>query len=733
MARMTTEELLQAVTQEVEWSIGREGDEVTQDRANALARYEGELYGNERDGRSKVVSRDVFETVEWFMPPALRAFFGTNETVVFEPEGPEDEEAAKQATDYVHYVVMRDNPGFLIFYDWIKDALITKNGIVKFWWEDREKVEEQNFEGLNELEYLEIVGDDDVEVLEHTERAAEEASDIAGPEALIAAAQGGYASPMLHDVKIRKTRNDGRVCVRNVAPENFMISRRASTIHTARAVCHREKYTYSDLIEEGYEKSFVDTLPFDDDDLADDNDLEIERWDDIPDELAPADTSDSAMRECWVYEAYIWLDFEQKGKARLYKVRFAGGTSNAVLLPDPDTNEKAVKFDHIPFADLCPIRLPHRWAGLSLADTVLEIQEIKTTLLRQMLDSLYLANNPRYTALKSQVNVDDLLNNGPGSVVRIDTLGAVDTLNTEFVGAQSFPMMQYIDQVREYRSGVGLQSAGMLPEALQNETAEGVRDARSAIEARVETIVRIFAETGVRDLYRGVLKLLKKHQPKERMVRLRNEWVPMDPRTWNDEMDVTVKVGLGNAAKERQIGRYMGLAQQQKEVLMTMGPNNPMVGLQEFYNTQAELVRAAELGDVERFWKDPAMQPPQPPAPPPPDPKMIEAQAKIQLEQMKAQADAELERQKAEIDVQLQQQKAAADLQAKREQAQMDMQLERERAAMANQLASEKAALELNLKERQFEFEAALAERKAQLEAATAAAKTATQLGGEVG
>lgn len=725
MARMTDDELMRVVTSEVDVAVGREGDDVSEARASALERYEGEPYGDEREGRSKVMDRSVFETVEWLMPSLMRSFTGSDDIVVFEPEGPEDEEAAKQATDYVHFVVRRDNPGFVNFMDWFKDALITKNGVVKFWWEDYERTKEYTLENLSDDEFVAIVSDESVEVIEHSERPSE------GTETIETLPMPGMARPMVHDIKYRTTTKGGRACWRPIPPEDLMVSRRSSTLEEARSVTDRRRYTRAELEEEGYGKELLDRLSFSD--YSDDDSLLAEaRWR-YENTYGIVGNSGMDPEEVWVYETYIKIDYENKGRVNRWKVRWAGDIGTATLLPDPETGESAIQFDHLPYADICPIRLPHRWAGISLADTVMEIQRIKTVLLRQMLDSLYLANNPRFELVDQMVNLDDFLNSTIGGAVRVKQPGSINALNTEFVGGQSFPMLQYVDQAREYRSGVGLQSAGMSPEALQNETAEGVRDARSAIEARVELIARIFAETGVRDLFRGILKLLKKHQPKERLIKLRNEWVPMDPRGWNDEMDVTVKVGLGNAAKEKLIGRYVGLAAQQKEVLMTLGPTNPLVGLQEFYNTQAELVRAAELGDVERFWKDPARQPPQPPQEPPPDPKMIEAQAKIQLEQMKAQADAELERQKAEIDVQLQQQKAAADLQSKREQAQMDMQVEREKAAMANELAREKAALELRLKEEQFQFEAALAERKAQLEAQTAAMKTAVQLGGEVG
>jgi hypothetical protein len=667
---------------EIDDAIGYVETETVEQRTKAINYYNRYEYGNEVEGRSKIVTGEVAEVVDGALPQLMRIFVGSDELGRFEPRMPGDEEFAKQATELTNYVFFSDNDGVILMHNWMKDALLQKNGIVKYWWEDSEDPTKEEYKGLNAEELTLMFADDEMELV--SQETEEVGIDPMG-------------MPILsYNVVIKKKKDVGRVCVENVPPEEFLIAKRDKSIKNAKFVAHRTVKTRSDLIAMGYPQDKVDKMPAY-------NDLtytpeRVARYSagEMPDETQSLDFT---MQEVELFECYIRTDFDGDGIAELRKVVYAG---NQII-----DNEE---IDHIPFASICPIPMPHKFFGQSLADRAMDIQLIKSTITRQILDNLYLTNMPRVTALDGQVNLDDLLTSSPGGVVRIKSQGAVQPLSIPATASQSFPMLDYMDQVLQKRSGVTSTSQGIDPNILQNTTATAIAAMQQAGSGRIEMIARIFADTGVKDLFAGIFHLILKYQDKPRVIRLRGKYVSIDPREWKNNYDVTVNVGLGTGNQDQKMAMAAMVMQKQEQILQTQGFANPLVSVGQYRNTLGKFIEAAGYKDSMEFFKeipvelDQQLSQPQQPMMPP---EMATAQVYAQVEQMKAEYKAQADMAKMQIEeVKLQSAREKALAELALEQAKIEM--DREKSIVQLQLQQAKvitdavnAKGELAIKERQ--------------------------------
>ncbi len=664
MKGMSEEELKAIIAAEIADATAFAGGRLAEERRKALDYYLGEPFGNEQEGRSQVVSTDVADTVEWILPSLLRIFTGGDEVVRFEPAGPEDEEVARQATEYVNWIFRRDNPGFLVFYSLFKDALLQKNGIAKLWWEDGETAERETYLGKTMEELQLLLADPDVEPIEHSTH--EDMTVTAGPDGLPAEAE-----VTLHDVTVKRRRRRGRVRVEPVPPEEFLISRRARSIDDAPFVAHRVRRTVSELVAAGYDRDLVESLSGEDEpDLT----AEAQSRRRLEEEAGPGHASeiDRSRRELWVTECYVAADWDGDGIAERRKVTVAGD-GHEIL-----DNEA---FDGVPFVSVTPILMPHCFYGLSIADLVMDLQLIKSTVLRQILDNLYLSNNGRHV-ISDQVNLDDMMTSRPGGIVRLKSgampgQGHVMPLETPLVAAAAFPVLEYLDGVREGRTGVTRYTQGLDANTL-NKTATGINQIMAAAQQRIELIARLFAETGVTDLFRKMLRLVGAHQNGPRIIRLRNRWVPMDPRSWNSEMDISVNVGLGTGNRDQMLGHLNAILGIQAQAIQQQGgADGPLVTLGNVYNTLAKIVENAGLKPADAYFTRPSEQPPAPPpspVPPMPDPRLVALQqqakvdaARLALAERKAEAEMVLDRAKLEAEMALKRDELLAGMALKRE------------------------------------------------------------------
>jgi hypothetical protein len=496
-----------------------QASKLSAERTDAMDYYLGDMAKDmpAPDGRSRAVSTDVADTVEGLMPSLMEIFAGSDEVVRFEPTGPQDVASAEQETDYVNHVFMQRNPGFLVLYSFIKDALLSKVGIVKVWWETRAVEERETYLDQTDEAFALIVSDPDVEVVAHTERpdpaklSAEEgdpaklALEPNGSAAPVGPAEQGDpddesapAIPMLHDVVVVASRTAAQARVEGVPPEEFGISREARSLRDCGYCFHEVIKRAEELIADGFDADAVRKLPT----YSGLTNTEELARDTVDEHLAAGDDSlNEANRAVLVTEHYVRMDYAGDGKASLYRVT-TGGEAGEILTRDgePDIEPQ----DVIPFAAMTPVIMTHRFFGRSIADLVMDIQRIKTALLRAILDNAYLAVNPRVEvseAHATETTLDDLLVSRPGGVVRTRQPGGINWQTVPAIAAEVFPVLQYADATREWRTGVSRQSQGLDANALQSQTATAAVQVYNAAQARMKLIARIFAETGIRDLF----------------------------------------------------------------------------------------------------------------------------------------------------------------------------------------------------------------------------------------
>jgi len=668
--------------------------DLTRQRSDALDYYLGDMAAHmpSLEGQSKASSSDVSDVIESVLPSLMDIFTSGDEFVEFTPFSEEDEEAAKQETDYVNHVFMQQNEGFMILYSWMKDGLLSKNGIVKCWWHEYEESEKETYRGLDDAGYSAIASDPSLEIVQQT------------------------FSETGIDVVVKKGGKAGCVKVVPVPPEEFGISAQAKTIPDASYCYHRLRKTASELIGEGYDKDEVDRLPASTTRNNEDDQEGLAR-DTFANESDPTSIINRSMRLIDVTEHYIRLDADGDGVAEILKVVTAGETE--MLLGEPE------EVDRMPFHSITPVPMTHRFFGRSLADLTIEVQRIKTHLLRQLLDNAALLNNQRIavgSAGADENTLDDLLTNRPGGIVRMKDITQIREMPNQPLGAYVMPMLEYVDQLRETRTGVGRHVQGLDPNSLNkaSQTATGFTGLMEHSMMRIKLIARIFAETGVKSLFLHVHELVQKYQDKEAVVRLRNKWVTVDPRQWKTRKDMTVTVALGTGSKEQQVMLLNNILERQIQAIQFQGgADGPLVNLDNIYNTLRRMVEMTGLKAPELYFTEP--DPNAPPQEPPPDPKMVEIQQKGQLEQAKMQIDV----QKSQADMGLKEQEAGLKLELMREEAAARLELEARKAEQQHAQAIAKIEAERELALIKMQAEQELARERMAMEGDLAREKTA--------
>jgi hypothetical protein len=599
--------------------------EVSRFRAEATAAYQGSEYGDEEEGKSKVVSMDVRDSVLGLLPDLLRMYTSGENVVEYEPESAQSVAMAQAATDYANYVFNRDNDGFGVLHSTFKDALVRKAGFVKFWWDESTRVSTEHYSGLDPMAVFVLENDPEVERIETKE--------LDGDENKTLDPFSGKPVPLVDAIVKRRTKR-GRVRVAPVPPEEFLIDRRARSLDDFTLIAHRSMKTVSELVALGYDADEIR-----DQVTSTELDYQIEVITRQPFALTMGSIGGNPATDRVLYcEAYMHLDLDGDGIGELVRVCTVGAGYKIVDIEPTDL---------VPFAAFHCDPEPHTFFGLSIYDVTGDIQRIKTHVWRNSLDSLAQSIHPRMAAVEGQVNFDDLLNNEVGSIIRMRQQGAVQQLDTAFVGQAAFPMLEYIDDVREMRTGVSKASMGLDPSIMQSTTRDAVTNTISQSQGRVELIARVLAD-GMQRLFKGILHLIVKNQDRARMIQLRGQWVEMDPRTWIADLNVRVNIALGAGTTESKMGALQMIAAKQEQIMMQLGPANPLVSLSQYATTLKRMAELAGFRDSSAFFGDvpPNWQPPAPQQQP--NPQLIAAQA--------AQTSAQAQAKKVDVEAQ----KAAA-------------------------------------------------------------------------
>lgn len=768
--RMTDADLKALVDAEVSQALGLDSSKLSEQRRKAMAYYyaepEGDLAPPEIVGRSKVVSPDVRNTIESMLPQLVAKFVGGDKVVEFEPTKPNDEKKADSATKYLNHLFFKKNNGHTITVAWAKDGLLQKRGILKCWWDMRNEEKREEYVGMTKIELAKLMEDPEVEIIDHKEYADEEdakqrAQAVEGlqqqlMQAMQAAQQQGAQGPqpgtppqgpgqqppaapmatmqpqqpprppqggpaaavmeiqqrlamieaqppaMLYDVGCKITRKGGKLTIEGVPGEEFIISRGAKTISEARLVGHRVQRTLSELKSMGYANT--DQLTgFDSEGNDNAERLERDSFDDTGTNTADdtPNTTDRSQIKVWVKELYLRVDFDGDGISELRKIVRCG---------DQILDNEIV--DEAPFVSWCPVPMPHKFWGLSVADLAMQGQKTKTSIVRGQLDNMYLQVNGRYFGVKGKVDFNSLLDSRPGGVVMMDAPGMAGRLDQGMgdLGAAA-QMMEQEEQALENSTGWTRYSQGNDAKGL-NDTYGGMQIITNKADMRTDLMARNLAE-GFVDLFRMMLKLVCQNQKKAELIRIAGEWVEMDPREWKNQFDTEINVGLGVGNKDQQVGHLMALRQLQVTGLQ-MGTSTP----EKIYELDTEIAKTMGFKSGERFFNDPKKNPQQQG----PNPMQMQ----MQVEQAKLQAQQAIEMQK----LQAQQQMKSMELQqqAQLEQARMQMQaqvdINRQQAEAEQQALKAQHQAQLDAMRLQMEADArarddAFQRWKAELEAAT--------------
>jgi hypothetical protein len=511
----------------------------------------------------------------------------------------------------------------------------------------------------------------------------------------------------VHDVKISRIRKYGCARVENIPPEEFGVSRRQRSVmlRDCDYCFHEVRRSEADLIKDGFDKEQVKALP----DYAGDGGTEEIARDTVDDNsLSGSEMLNKANRQIRVTEHYILMDYEGDGKPRRYRVT-TGGSGSEIL---KRKGKPEIVPDMVRFAAMTPFIMTHRFFGRSIADLVMDIQRIKTALQRAALDNVYFANNQRLEVAEdgaTKDTIDDVLANRVGGIIRTRRIGSVAPVPNQPIGSFVFPMIEYMDTLREWRTGVTRQGQGLDPNALQNIGERAVLDAQSMARAKMKLIARIFAETGIKEMFWLLHATIRQNASEAETVKLRNQWIKVDPQEWRQRDDLTINVGLGSGSKEQEVAILREIMQIQGNAIQT--PKMKLAKPDNVYNTLKQLVRKVGL-HIEPLFTDPSKQPDPPPEPTPEEKKgQAEMQLKqqdMQMRQQASMADAQMRQGQAQQDMAMQQQKAQQDAALQREKYNLDAQLQREQMQADADLKRMQIDAELALKREQLTAELAL-------------------------
>jgi len=674
--KLSVKEVENQVNELIRTAVGFLGDEISDTRADLMSAYLGEQYGDEDKNRSQVVSTDVADTVDSIVPSMMRILLSGEHPAKFDPSGPGDEQLAAEETEAVSHVLMNKNNGFVVLTTAVLDALIQKNCVAKVSWETKDTVEVEEYGNLTQEELVMLLEDleekyDKVKILGQDEEIVNEQQQQQDP--MTGEVYVIDVPTTLYSIKVRLYGTHEQCKVDAIPPDSFLITPRHNSIYTDNApMCgHRELYSISHLIEMGFDRDHLETLTEASDyEMGDERIVRFEQEDEY--ESDNFNQAARGMQEVVVNECYVWIDLDGDGIVELNRI-YIGGSRGQILQWDSDKRDEvdttywpyAIEpVDENPFATGTAILLAHKFIGNSVAERIQDLQRINTVLWRQGLDNLYLSNNIDTElpegAERGPETVEDLLNSRPGKIIRTAEPGMLRERVPPQIFGSTIQAMQFVDEQRAKRTGVSYQAQGLDPNALNKDVSGALfRQVQDASKDKMEMIARTIVETFVRELYRKIRNCLRKHNTKPMVLKLRDNWIQVDPSRWPDRSDLSVTVGIGNGNKEADVNNAMAMVQMQQQA-MGMGLTKPI----HMYNAFEDLTHALGKRNAERYFNKPNEEdqwpPPQEPVNPLAEAEMVNAQAELtikqaelELKQAQMQLTDELERDKLELESQI--------------------------------------------------------------------------------
>ena len=579
MSKMSEQDIQSAIKTAIQSAIDYVDSDIAGQRERAQKYFDGLVDLDHEEGRSRVVSTKVRDVVRGAKPSLMRIFMSNNKFVEFTPKGPEDVENADQATAYCHWVFNKVG-GYNVLSNAIHDSLVKKVGVVKVWWNQETIAKSYTYENLSDDEVQILVNKEGVEVVEHRQDIEMEMDEF-----------GLDIERNVHSMVISHKYEEGEMVIEGIPPEEFFIDGSAKSIDDAYIVCHRSEKRAGDLVAMGIDQEVVDNLNGSDNDSLIGNIEKIQRFGDAVQDDESVE-NDPSMRLVLVTEAYLRIDVEGDGIPTLHKF-LCGGTSYEVLEMEP--------WDKAPFADFHVDPEPHAFYGRSLAELVMNDQDTTTSVLRGILDNVALVNTPRLEVNEDLVEMDDVLNNEIGAIIRSEQIGSVNPLVVPFVAGSTLPALQYLDMLVEEKTGISKMSMGLNADALQNTTATGAALTAQASAGHVEVMARNLAE-GMKRLFQLMLHVSIKNSPDEQMMRLNGEFIPVDPSVWDSTMDMEINVGLGTGKEDVKAAALMQTFQTQQQIWQTYGAQNGLVSMTQMRNTLSDMLALSGLKNADRYY-----------------------------------------------------------------------------------------------------------------------------------
>jgi len=705
MSKMSQDEIQGAIKEAIESAIDYVDGDIAGQRERAQKYFDGRVDLDHEEGRSKVVSTKVRDVVRGAKPSLMRIFLSNDKFVEFTPKGEEDVANAEQATTYAHWVFNKVG-GYNILNNAIHDALLKKVGVVKVWWNTETIAKSYSYENLSDEEVEALISDDEVEVVEHLQEVEMEMDEM-----------GMEVMRNVHSMMISHKSEEGSLVVEGIPPEEFFIDGNAKSIEDAYIVCHRTEKRVGDLVAMGYEIDVIEELAGGGgDSLAGDEEKVLRFGETLRD--SDDTVNDPSMKTVVVTEAYLRIDTEGDGIPTLHKF-LCGGTNYEVLDMEP--------WDKVPFAAFQVDPEPHAFYGRSLAELVMHDQDTTTSVLRGILDNVALTNSPRLEVNLDMVELDDVMNNEIGAIIRSEQIGSVNPLTVPFVAGSTLPALQYLDMLVEEKTGISKMSMGVNADMLQNTSATAAALTAQAGAGQVEVMARNLAE-GMKELFKLILQVSIKNSPEEQMMRLNGEFVAVDPRLWDADMDLDINVGLGTGQEDVKAAALMQTFQTQQQIWQTYGPQNGLVSMTQMRNTLSDMMALSGIRNVDRYYA--AMTPEK-------EQQLIAAQAQQAQQEAAmaqqqgdpmAQALIQAEQIKAQARMQGDQMKMQGKMQGDQIKMQSDMQVK----AAEMQSAQGKELAELQLKYRELQAGDDLNRDKMNQELLIEAAKILGQYGSAV-
>jgi hypothetical protein len=632
------EEYEAALRAEIDDAISYDDEYLSPGRTAATLYYRGSPFGTEEAGRSKIVMPVVRDTVRATLPSLMKIFFGSTRVVEFMPSARTASNLAEDATETVNYVFTRGNPGWSICWSAFKDALVRRSGWIKWWYDESIEVSTLVFSGVSEEQLVEceqaLKHEEELKVVDKTlvgQQPGEPAIDPSTGQP----APGAPVDVFEYRIHITTRKPARKVRVAAVPPDEVLLDRYARSETEARIVIHRTFETRSALVARGVPSDLIEDEGKAGAAYSSGQQSEIAAR--MPGQSMPVnlnmvtglDDQDLIEHD----ECYWRVDHDGDGISELRKVCTIGA-ERKIYFDEP--------CDEVQLALFCPDPEPHVANGLGQSDSTMDLQLIESHVTRDVLDALKASIFPRTVFVEGQVNVDDVLNTEIGASIRARAPGMVQTLEVPFPGREAYPLLEHFQQVREQRTGIGRAAMGLDGSALQSTTPDAARQSMSASQAQVDLIARIFAETGMKRVFRGILRLLTRHQNTAMQIALNGRTLDVNPSKWDPDMEVSVNTGLGNSSTDQKIGVLAAIGEEQKAIMLQFGIDNPIVGIDNFYNVKARILELSGFRDVQKYWRDPtqSMAEGKEFPDPPPTPEEVLGRAQIKIEESKHELEA---------------------------------------------------------------------------------------------